>query len=62
MSDSELVDIKGLSARINFPVRTIQTLKDQHKIPYFRIGRRMIRYNPGKVLEALNKFEVQALA
>ena len=62
MSENRLLNIKDLAAAIPMPVRTVQTLKDQRKIPFLRIGRRTIRYELSKVIEALQKFEVKAVS
>lgn len=62
MSTHHLLDIHALSAAIRMPVRTIQSLKDARKIPCLKLGRRTVRYELDKVLEALQKFEVKAVS
>jgi len=44
------------------PVRSIQTLKRQKKIPYLAIGHRTVRFDLEKVRKALDAFEVKAIA
>jgi len=65
MSESQLVDIEGLSKALGreaFPVRTIRTLKDARKIPFLKLGHKKLVFDIPKVRKALEKFEVKAVA
>jgi len=44
------------------PVRSLQTLKRRRKIPYLAIGHRTVRFDLEKVRQALDAFEVKAIA
>jgi hypothetical protein len=55
-----LVNYAELSVLTNRPVRTLRTLKQAGKIPYLRLGHRMILFQPSKVFAALERFEVKA--
>jgi len=57
-----LLDIKQLSAELPMPVRSLQTLKRRRKIPYLAIGHRTVRFDLEKVRQALDAFEVKAIA
>ncbi len=62
MIRSQLVRLNGLSAEIGVPVRTIQTWIHQRKIPFLKVGHRMIFFDPQKVRAALEKFEVRSVS
>jgi hypothetical protein len=61
MSMRNLVSIEKLSEQTGFPVRLLRTWAAGKKIPYFKFGHRTMRFDPGKVVKALEKFEVQAI-
>jgi excisionase family DNA binding protein len=60
--DKSLVTIKSLSERSGLPVRTIRTLMSQRKIPYIRAGHRTVLFSLEKVMAAIERFEVKAVA
>ncbi len=60
MRREPLVDYNELAALTNRPVRTLRTLKQTGKIPYLRLGHRMIFFQASKVFAALERFEVLA--
>ena len=55
----KLVNIAGLSEHKGIPVRTLRTLVATRKIPYLKLGHRLLFFDPQKVDEALQRFEVQ---
>jgi excisionase family DNA binding protein len=62
MKKKVLLTIKPLSAASGVSVRTIRTLMAQRKIPYLRPGHRTVLFDEEKVMKALEKFEVKAVA
>jgi hypothetical protein len=58
---SKLVDIEKLSEETGFPVRTLRTFIAGKKIPVVKIGHRTMRFNPDRVLKALQRFEIPAV-
>jgi len=51
---------KGVIARSNsVSTRTVETWILQKKIPVVRFGRRCVRFHPGRVAEALRRFEIK---
>lgn len=56
---SKLLDIKKLESCIGVPARTIRTLYQQRKIPYYKMGHRTVLFDPEKVIDALYHFEVK---
>lgn len=62
MPKTKLLDIEGLSDEIGQPVRTLRTWVQGRKIPFLRLGHRTLLFDPEKVREALDKFEVKAVA
>lgn len=60
---SERLDnLQELSAAINVPVRKIKEWQRERKIPCIRMGHRSVYYSRDKVLAAIAKFEVKAVA
>jgi hypothetical protein len=55
----KLVNIAALSQHTGVPVRTLRSFMASRKIPYLRCGYRTVFFNPQKVDEALQRFEVQ---
>jgi len=55
----KLVNIGGLSEHKGIPVRTLRTLVATRKIPYLKLGHRLLFFDPQKVDKALQRFEVQ---
>ncbi len=60
MRREPLIDYNELAAITNRPVRTLRTLKQTGKIPYFKLGHKLILFQASKVFEALERFEVRA--
>lgn len=58
----QLITIRLLSEQSGIPVRTLRTLKTQRKIPYIRAGYRTLLFDLEKVMAALEKMEVKAVA
>ena len=58
---AKLVNISGLSEQKGIPVRTLRTLVSCRKIPFLKLGHRMLFFDPDKVDKALERFEVQAV-
>lgn len=54
--------IKELSELTGLPIRTIRSLTQKRKLPCIRTGYRTLFYDPAKVLLALEKFELRAVA
>ena len=54
LSKSELAKYLGIS------VRGVEGLMAAHKIPYFALGHRTVRFDLHKVVVALERFEVKA--
>jgi len=59
MNVPKLVDIKELESRSGVPIRTIRTLYHGRKIPYIKAGHRTVLFDPEKVMNALQRFEVR---
>lgn len=59
MIREKLLNIQELSAEINLPVRTIRTLLQKRRVPCIKLGHRTMRFNPAKVMAALDRFEVR---
>jgi len=57
-----LVNIAGLSDYNGIPVRTLRTFMAGRKIPFLKCGHRTILFDPQKVDEALQGFEVQEVS
>jgi hypothetical protein len=55
----KLVNIIGLSQHKGIPVRTLRTLVTTRKIPYLKLGHRLLFFDPQKVDKALQRFEVR---
>jgi len=64
METEPLVTIVQLSKspQIDLSVRKLRTLWHQRKIPGIVLGRRTLLFSPTKVREALERFEVKAVA
>lgn len=56
------VNLKGLERVTNIPARTLRGLFHQKKIPGIKLGFRTLIFDPAKVLAALDKYEVKAVA
>jgi len=61
MNESKLVDAKGLSEQTGLPERTIRSMVQSRKIPCLKLGHRTLRFDPSRVRQALQKFEVKAV-
>ena len=55
----KLVNIVGLSQHNGVPIRTLRTFMAERKIPFFKCGYRTLLFDPQKVDQALQRFEVQ---
>lgn len=64
MGSEKLVTIEKLSEHpaIGLPVRTLRSLWHAGKIPGIRLGHRTLVFDPQKVRDALEKFEVKAVS
>jgi hypothetical protein len=58
---SELLDILELSKAKGRPVRQLRTFIAEKKIPYLKIGHRILLFDPEKVEKALQRFEIPAV-
>jgi len=58
----KFLSIADLSALIGIPVRTIRSLQYEGKIPYISAGHRTKLYDMDKVVAALERLEVKAVA
>jgi hypothetical protein len=56
-----LVNITGLSKHNGIPVRTLRTFMASRKIPFLKCGHRTILFDPEKVDNALQRFEVREI-
>lgn len=54
----QLVTIEEIAPFIGCSVRHVRNLRNQRLIPYVPLGR-LIRYNPEKVMEAIEKLTVK---
>ncbi len=61
MNHSKLVRIEALAVDIGIPARTLRSLFHAGKIPGLKLGHRTLMFDPDKVRDALNKFEVKAV-
>jgi len=61
-NEHKLVNITGLSEYKGIPVRTLRTFMAGRKIPFLRCGHRTILFDPQKVDNALQGFEVQEVS
>jgi hypothetical protein len=59
--ERKLVNIAGLSEHNGIPVRTLRTFMAARKIPFLKCGHRTVFFDPQKVDEALQRFEVQEI-
>jgi excisionase family DNA binding protein len=55
----KLVSKKELAKELSVSARTIDNWVRQKRIPVHRFSSRCIRFNPSKVLVALDKFEIR---
>jgi hypothetical protein len=55
----KLVNIATLSEHNGVPVRTLRTFMAARKIPFLKCGHRTVLFDPEKVDQALQRFEVQ---
>ena len=58
--DWKLKNIRGLAEELGIPARTCRTLQEKGAIPFYKLGWRLVLFDPDKVREALGKFEVKA--
>ena len=56
-----LLTREELAPALSVSPRVVDALKRRGKIPYLKIGRRVVRYDLNSVLAALNKYEVKAI-
>ncbi len=61
MKDTTLLTAAELAQEIKVGRRTIGAWTSARKIPALKLGRRCIRYDLARVLEALNKYEREAI-
>jgi excisionase family DNA binding protein len=59
---SKLVNSKQLAAELGQSLRTIRSWTQTRRIPFLRLGHRTVLFSPEKVLLALEKFEIKAVA
>ena len=59
---SRLVNIFTLAEVTGVGVRTLRTWMAERKIPFYRCGHRTVFFDPRKVDEALERFEVRAIS
>jgi hypothetical protein len=55
-----LLDYSQLSVVTNRPVRTLRTLKQSGKIPFYALGHKLVLFQASKVFDTLEKYEVKA--
>ena len=55
LNSREIADVLGVS------LRTISNMTKDKRIPYLRISKKTLRFDPAKVLKVLNKYEVPVL-
>jgi excisionase family DNA binding protein len=58
----KLVNSKQLAAELGQSQRTIRSWIAARKIPFLKVGHRTMLFSPEKVLLALEKFEIKAVA
>jgi hypothetical protein len=58
-NQAKLVNITALSEQKGIAVRTLRTLVLSRKIPFLKLGHRMLFFDPDKVDKALERFEVR---
>ena len=58
----KLVNIQLLSELTGLDVRTLRTLRTLRKIPCLKAGHRTMHFYPSKVIAALERYEVKAVA
>jgi excisionase family DNA binding protein len=59
---AKLVNSKQLAAELGQSQRTIRSWIQARKIPFLKVGHRTMLFSPEKVLLALEKFEIKAVA
>jgi excisionase family DNA binding protein len=57
----KLVTIDQLSKETGFSVWTLYSFAASGKIPFYKFGYRTMRFDPPKVLAALERFEIPAV-
>jgi hypothetical protein len=57
----ELLDREQLASAIGLSERTVSTLKKEKKIPYLALSPRCHKYVLGDVLDALKRFQINAV-
>jgi hypothetical protein len=62
MAAKRLLNIKALSREKELPQRQIRTFYQTGKIPYIKVGHRTVLFDPEKVMAALERFEIKAVA
>jgi len=55
----KLVNIGALSEQTGVRIRTLRSLMAARKIPFLKFGHRTIFFDPDRVDQALQRFEVQ---
>jgi hypothetical protein len=58
---SKLTDIHGLSEQSGLPIRKLRSFVAARKIPFLKCGHRTLLFDPEKVDQALQRFEVPAV-
>jgi excisionase family DNA binding protein len=58
----KLVNIDQLSKETGFTVWTLYSFAASGKIPFYKFGYRTMRFDPDKVIKALNRFEIPAVS
>ena len=61
MEESKLLKERELAKWLSVSPRTIRRLRSCQIIPFYRIGRGLIRYNREQCQEALDQYRVQSL-
>jgi excisionase family DNA binding protein len=58
----KLITREELSERSGIRIRTIRSMMNRKEIPYIRAGQRTVLFDLDKVMAALDKLEVKAIA
>ena len=59
VTEDRLFNVREIADHLGVSRRTIFNMKKERMIPYLKIGK-TVRFDPVKVLNALNKYEVPA--
>jgi hypothetical protein len=57
----KLVNIRGLSAELGLPIRSLRTLMHERKFSFIKCGHRTCLFDPQKVRSDLERFEIKAV-